>query len=104
AEIDHVGPVSLHRKRQAQNLGVGQSPRVINLRQDLDVVTAQIGRRGRLAEILRQVVQVLRSSLERNGEVIDQAAEIPLTPTGQDHAVGSLYKRQLAGNPLHLHE
>jgi hypothetical protein len=87
AQIDHIGPVVGKRAGEANDLCVSKARSVIDLRQDLDLVVAQVGRRRRFAEIVRQVVQVFGPSLERNVESAGQDFEIAQAPAGQDHAV-----------------
>ena len=104
AEVDHVGSVLFHLAGEPDDLRVGQTRRVIDFGKDFDLIPTQIGCRRWSAEIVRQIVQVLWPSLEGDVETVGQNCEFALAPAGQNHAVGPLGQRELAGHPFDLHQ
>src|SRR5436309_3099215 len=66
AEINHIGAVGFEARRPGEDLLPRQSRGVIDFGDDLDVVTAIVGRAVLLSEVGGQFAQVFWPSYDRN--------------------------------------
>ncbi len=86
AEIDHVGARLPHRASAGQD-GIDRERRCIDdLGEDADVVARQV-EAAALAEIGRQVLELVRTALERQAERGGQMVEVGTAPPRHEDAI-----------------
>jgi hypothetical protein len=81
--IDYVGPVARQRPRLRENLLQRQTWAVVDLGNDLDVVSAVIGRSRFAAKIIGQPAQIARPALDGHAGHLFDGCQIAFTVPGQ---------------------
>ncbi len=98
AEIDDVGAGFAHARRACPDFVYGERRGIDDLGEDAHVVAGEIRRVPALAEIGREVFQLLGTALERHRELRAQSPEIRPAAARQQDAIGLHRPRQAAGD------